>query len=46
VVLPQVLSIMHEYETMVLGLVIMGFMILLRHGVVPTLAARLGVRWT
>jgi branched-chain amino acid transport system permease protein len=46
VVLPQALSMMHEYETMVLGLVIMGFMILLRHGVVPTLAALLGVRWT
>jgi branched-chain amino acid transport system permease protein len=46
VVLPQALTMVHEYETMVLGLVIMGFMILLRHGVVPTLAARLGVRWT
>jgi branched-chain amino acid transport system permease protein len=46
VVLPQALTMVHEYETMVLGIVIMGFMILLRHGVVPTLAARLGVRWT
>ena len=46
VVLPQALTVVHEYETMVLGLVIMGFMILLRHGVVPTLAARAGVRWT
>lgn len=46
VVLPQALTVVHEYETMVLGLVIMTFMILLRHGVVPTLAARVGVRWT
>jgi branched-chain amino acid transport system permease protein len=46
VVLPQALTVVHEYETMALGLVIMGFMIVLRHGVVPTLAARLGVRWT
>jgi len=46
VVLPQALTVVHEYETMVLGLVIMAFMILLRHGVVPTLAARVGVRWT
>jgi branched-chain amino acid transport system permease protein len=46
VVLPQALTVVHEYETMALGLVIMTFMILLRHGVVPTLAARAGVRWT
>jgi len=46
VVVPQALTAVHEYETMVLGLVIMGFMILLRHGAVPTLAARVGVRWT
>jgi len=46
VVLPQALTVVHEYETMALGLVIMAFMILLRHGVVPTLAARVGVRWT
>jgi branched-chain amino acid transport system permease protein len=46
VVLPQALTVVHEFETMALGLVIMAFMILLRHGVVPTLAARVGVRWT
>jgi branched-chain amino acid transport system permease protein len=46
VVLPQALTVVHEYETMALGLAIMAFMILLRRGVVPTLAARIGVRWT
>jgi branched-chain amino acid transport system permease protein len=46
VVLPQALTVVHEYETMALGLAIMAFMILLRRGVVPTLAARIGMRWT
>jgi len=39
VLLPQVLTILHDYEQMVLGLVIMGVMIFLRHGVVPSIAA-------
>ena len=39
VVLPQVLTGLHEYEHMVLGLVLMGFMIFLRQGIVPGLAA-------
>jgi len=39
VVLPQTLTMLHEYEHMVLGLVLMGFMIFLRQGIVPGLAA-------
>ena len=41
VVLPQALSGLHDYEQMVLGLVLMGFMIFLRHGIVPSLAGAL-----
>lgn len=36
--LPQVLTGFNEYETMVLGLVMMGVMIALRSGIVPSLA--------
>ena len=39
VVLPQTLTALHEYEHMVLGLLLMGFMIFLRQGIVPSLAA-------
>jgi branched-chain amino acid transport system permease protein len=39
VVLPQTLTALHEYEHMVLGLTLMGFMIFLRQGIVPSLAA-------
>jgi branched-chain amino acid transport system permease protein len=39
VVLPQTLTALHEYEHMVLGLALMGFMIFLRQGIVPGLAA-------
>ncbi len=39
VVLPQTLTVLHDYEHMVLGLVLMGFMIFLRQGIVPSLAA-------
>ncbi len=39
VVLPQALTGMHEYEHMVLGLIVMGCMIFLRQGIVPALAA-------
>jgi branched-chain amino acid transport system permease protein len=39
VVLPQTLTALHDYEQMVLGLILMGFMIFLRQGIVPSLAA-------
>jgi branched-chain amino acid transport system permease protein len=39
VVLPQALTVLHDYEHMVLGLVLMVFMIFLRQGIVPSLAA-------
>ena len=39
VVLPQVLTIFHEYEQALLGLIVMVFMIFLRQGIVPSLAA-------
>ncbi len=38
VVLPQALTMLHDYEHVVLGLVLMGFMIFLRRGIVPSLA--------
>jgi branched-chain amino acid transport system permease protein len=39
VVLPQVLTIFHEYEQALLGLIVMVFMIFLRQGIVPSVAA-------
>ena len=42
IVLPQILTILQEYEQMVLGIVVMGFMIFLRQGIVPGIAAALG----
>lgn len=39
VMLPQMLTFFHEYEQMVLGLVVMGVMIFLRAGIVPSIAA-------
>lgn len=39
VLLPQVLTVLHDYEDMVIGLVLMGFMIFLRQGIVPSLRA-------
>ncbi len=39
VVLPQTLTVLHEYEDLALGLILMGFMILLRQGIVPSLTA-------
>lgn len=39
VVLPQALTFLHDYEHMVLGLILMGVMIFLRGGVVPSFAA-------
>jgi branched-chain amino acid transport system permease protein len=39
VILPQTLTALHDYEQMVLGLILMGFMIFLRQGIVPSLTA-------
>jgi branched-chain amino acid transport system permease protein len=39
VVLPQVLTVFHEYEQALLGLIVMVFMIFLRRGIVPSVAA-------
>jgi branched-chain amino acid transport system permease protein len=44
VVLPQTLTFLHEYEHMVLGLIVMGVMIFLRAGIVPTLSGALAMR--
>jgi branched-chain amino acid transport system permease protein len=41
VVLPQALTALHDYEHVVLGLLLMGFMIFLRQGIVPSLFATL-----
>lgn len=38
VVLPQAMTVFHEYEQALLGLIVMGFMIFLRSGIVPSLA--------
>jgi len=39
VVLPQMLTVFHEYEQALLGLIVMIFMIFLRQGIVPSIAA-------
>lgn len=44
VILPQALTLFRDYEHMVLGLIVMSVMIFLRGGIVPSLAAALGVR--
>jgi branched-chain amino acid transport system permease protein len=44
VVLPQALTVFHDYEQTLLGLVIMVFMIFLRRGIVPSIAAALAGR--
>jgi len=46
VVLPQALTMLHEYEHMVLGLVLMGVMIFLRQGIVPSMIQALAERRT
>jgi branched-chain amino acid transport system permease protein len=46
VVLPQTLTVLHEYEDMVLGLILMGLMIFLRQGIVPSLTAMFAGRRT
>jgi branched-chain amino acid transport system permease protein len=43
-VLPQVLTVFHDYETIALGALMIAFMIFLRSGVVPGLAALVGRR--
>ena len=43
VVLPQALTVFHEYEQALLGLIVMVFMIFLRQGIVPSLAGALRV---
>lgn len=40
VILPQVLTFLHDYEHLVLGLIIMGAMIFLPAGIMPSLASR------
>jgi branched-chain amino acid transport system permease protein len=44
VVLPQTLTFLHDYEHMVLGLIVMTVMIFLRAGIVPSLASALAAR--
>jgi branched-chain amino acid transport system permease protein len=44
VILPQLLTVFHEYETLVLGVMIILFMIFMRSGIVPGLAGRMGWR--
>ena len=46
VVLPQILTTLHDYEHMVLGLILMGFMIFLRQGIMPSLIAVVAGRRT
>lgn len=43
-VLPQVLTVFHDYEHVVLGVLIIVFMMFLREGIVPALATRV-FRW-
>ena len=38
IVLPQVLTVFHEYEHIALGLIMIVFMIFLRAGIVPSAA--------
>ncbi len=44
VLLPQVLTLFHDYEQVMLGLVVMVIMIFLRQGIVPTLSRVLAGR--
>ncbi len=43
-ILPQVLTVFHDYEHIVLGLIMIVFMIFFRPGIVPGLRALFGVR--
>ncbi len=42
VLLPQLMAAFQDYETLLVGLIIIAFMIFLRRGIVPTLAGFLG----
>jgi branched-chain amino acid transport system permease protein len=44
VILPQTLAVLHDYEHMVLGLVLMLAMIFLRAGIVPTLSRFVAIK--
>jgi len=44
VLLPQLLAVFHDYETIMLGAIIIVFMIFLPAGIVPSLARRIGRR--
>ena len=44
VLLPQLLTVFHEYEHIMLGVVMMLVMIFLPAGIIPSLAARFGRR--
>ncbi|HEY1364014.1 MAG TPA: branched-chain amino acid ABC transporter permease [Xanthobacteraceae bacterium] len=46
VILPQTLTVLHEYEQVALGLILMGCMIFLRRGIVPSVSAALAGRRT
>jgi branched-chain amino acid transport system permease protein len=46
VMLPQTLTMLHDYEHMALGMLLMGVMIFLRQGIVPSLGGLLNGRWT
>jgi branched-chain amino acid transport system permease protein len=41
VVLPQALTVFHEYEQALLGAVVIGVMVFMRQGIVPTLSSAL-----
>ena len=44
VLLPQVLTVMQDYEQLLFGLLLMGLAFVMRGGIVPTLAAAFGGR--
>lgn len=44
VILPQILTVFHDYEHVMLGVILMVFMIFLPSGIVPALMARLSPR--
>lgn len=46
VILPQILTVFHDYEHVMLGVILMVFMIFLPSGIVPALMARLSPRAT
>jgi branched-chain amino acid transport system permease protein len=46
VMLPQTLTVLHDYEHVALGILLMGVMIFLRQGIVPSLVGLFNERWT